>query len=88
MKSLGLLVLLLGVPLWSWLTKVRDRNEAVGTGRAAYAQGRPAQAAQAFAAALDARARRTPDPRLILTWGTPSCGPASWRPPGPRMAGR
>jgi tetratricopeptide (TPR) repeat protein len=69
MKSLGLLVLLLGVPLWSWLTKVRDRNEAVGTGRAAYAQGRPAQAAQAFAAALDARARRTPDPRLILNLG-------------------
>jgi len=51
------------------LTKVRDRNVAVAAGQTAYAQGDAARAAQEFEAALAARARRVPDPRLVLNLG-------------------
>jgi tetratricopeptide (TPR) repeat protein len=48
------------------LTKVRECNEAVAAGQVAYAQGDAGQAAQDFEAALAAKARRIPDPRLVL----------------------
>lgn len=67
------LVVLLGLALTAagcnQLTKVRDRNVAVAAGQAAYARGDAASAADDFAAALAARARRVPDPRLILNLG-------------------
>ena len=69
MKYLALLVLLLGGPGWRALTWVRDRNAAVATGAAAYAQGDAPRAATAFAVALATRAalpRHAPDPRLLL----------------------
>lgn len=66
MKYLMLLLVLLGGPGWRLLTSVRDRNVAVAAGEAAYARGDAAQAADAFAAALAAQARRPPDPRLLL----------------------
>lgn len=66
MKYLVLLALVMGGPLWGWLTQVRDRNVAVAAGTVAYGQGNAARAATAFAAALQAQAQRTPDPRLLL----------------------
>lgn len=51
------------------LTKVRDRNVAVAAGQKAYTKGNAAQAAQEFEAALAAKARRVPDPRLVLNLG-------------------
>ncbi|MBF9237498.1 hypothetical protein I2I05_08810 [Hymenobacter sp. BT683] len=66
MKYLVLLVLGLGMPTWKLLTWVHDRNTAVADGTAAYGRGNAARAAAAFSAALAAKARRTPDPRLVL----------------------
>ena len=66
MKYLVLLVLLLGGPVWRLLTWVRDRNQAVAIGTAAYKQGAASRAATAFAAALATQPRRAPDPRLLL----------------------
>jgi hypothetical protein len=51
------------------LTKVRDRNVAAAAGQVAYARGDAARAAQDFEAALAAKARRVPEPRLILNLG-------------------
>ena len=66
MKYLILLVLLLGRPTWQPLTWVRDRNQAVTAGAAAYQQSDATRAATAFAAALATQPRRAPDPRLLL----------------------
>ena len=66
MKYLALVLLLAGGPGWTLLTRVRDRNAAVLTGTAAYARGDAPRAATAFAAALEAKTRRTADPRLVL----------------------
>ena len=66
MKYLALVLLLAGGSGWTLLTQVRDRNAAVLTGTAAYARGDAPRAATAFAAALEAKARRTADPRLVL----------------------
>ncbi|UOQ99786.1 DUF1631 domain-containing protein [Hymenobacter sp. 5317J-9] len=66
MKYVALVLLLIGGPGWALLTGVRDRNVAVRRGTAAYQQGAAARAAQDFAEALNAKARRTPDPRLVL----------------------
>ncbi|MCC3152162.1 hypothetical protein Q3A66_02775 [Hymenobacter sp. BT770] len=66
MKYLVLLVLAFGGPTWRLLTWVHDRNTAVTVGTAAYRRGDAATAAKAFEAALAAKARRTPDPRLVL----------------------
>lgn len=66
MKQLVLIILLLSGPGLQLLTSVRDRNEAVATGTAAYRRGEAALAVHAFETALDAKARRTPDPRLLL----------------------
>ncbi|WP_201981791.1 tetratricopeptide repeat protein [Hymenobacter rubidus] len=65
MKYLALLLVLSGSG-WHWLAHVRDRNAAVAAGTAAYARGDAARAATAFAEALAAKARRQPDPRLLL----------------------
>jgi len=69
MKTALLFILLAAAPVLGLLTRVRDRNIAVATGRAAYLRGDAPQAAEAFAAALAAKARRVPDPRLILNLG-------------------
>ena len=66
MKYLLLLVLVIGGPVWSLLTRVRDRNEAVAAGTTAYARGDAARAARAFATALATKTQRVPDPRLLL----------------------
>ncbi|MFC7668531.1 hypothetical protein ACFQT0_14990 [Hymenobacter humi] len=66
MKYLVLLVLALSPPTWKLLTWVHDRNTAVVAGTAAYKRGDAARAATAFEAALTAKARRAPDPRLVL----------------------
>lgn len=66
MKYLVLLVLLLGGPEWRLLTWVRDRNQAVVIGTAAYKQGAASRAAAAFAAALATQPHHAPDPRLLL----------------------
>ena len=66
MKYLVLLALAFGGPTWRLLTWVHERNMAVTAGTAAYRRGDATAAATAFEAALAAKARRTPDPRLLL----------------------
>jgi len=66
MKYLVLLVLAVGAPAWRLLTWVHDRNAAVAEGTAAYGRGDAARAANAFQAALAAKIRQAPDPRLVL----------------------
>jgi len=66
MKYALLAFLLLAGPIWGRLTWVRDRNEAVAAGHAAYARGEAAGAARSFAAALAANVRRAADPNLAL----------------------
>ncbi|MFD2717339.1 tetratricopeptide repeat protein [Hymenobacter monticola] len=66
MKYWVLAALLLSGPGLQLLTRVRDRNEAVATGTAAYRRGETALAVYAFENALNAKARRPADPRLLL----------------------
>ena len=66
MKYLVLLVLAFSGPTWRLLTWVHHRNMAVSAGTAAYRRGDATAAAAAFETALAAKARRTPDPRLVL----------------------
>ncbi|MBF9143981.1 hypothetical protein [Hymenobacter properus] len=65
MKYLVMVVLLLSGPGLQLLTRVRDRNEAVATGAAAYRRGEAGLAVYAFENALAAKTRH-PDPRLLL----------------------
>jgi len=64
-----LLLLMLTLASCQQLTKVRDRNVAVAAGQIAYAKGDAPRAAQEFETALAAKARRVPDPRLVLNLG-------------------
>ncbi|UOQ51224.1 hypothetical protein [Hymenobacter cellulosivorans] len=48
-----LMVVLLALPGWASLTRIRDRNEAVRQAQAAYSQGNFAQAAQLYRRAVD-----------------------------------
>lgn len=66
---LPLLLIGLAAASCQQLMKVRDRNVAVAAGQVAYAQGDAGRAAQDFEAALAAKARRVPDPRLVLNLG-------------------
>lgn len=69
MKKLLLITVALTAASCQQLTKVRDRNVAVVAGQTAYARGDASQAAREFEAALAAKARRVPDPRLVLNLG-------------------
>ena len=66
MKYGLLLLALLAVPFWGWLTQVRDRNEAVQAGQRAYSRQQYELAAQRLAAAVATRAPRQPAPNLLL----------------------
>jgi tetratricopeptide (TPR) repeat protein len=63
-KYLALLLLLVGGPGWTLLTRVRDRNAAVAAAAMAYKKGRAERAVAALERAL--ATQRKADPGLLL----------------------
>ena len=66
MKLAALLLVLLSGSSWGFLTWIKERNNAVAGGVAAYSRGNAPQAAENFAAALSAPTRRRAEPGLLL----------------------